>query len=225
MLSNVFRMNGAPRLTVVAAAVIACSVLAGCAGPGVTVNYSPSSVLSAEGRVEVGPFAFDPTPPAVRAKAESRYNRKLTNSQLAAATQVGSYPGSGKYYDVKPNQIRNTAVGSILLDRDIKDIVRDATFAELRFVGISVNGRAQPTLLQGTVEEFLADDLGYSVDWVLRVAYTVTRKADQQPVYKSTKEIKRKTEKFANPFGSINETIRLNIEELIKDEAFIKAIQ
>ncbi len=76
--------------------------------------------------------------------------------------------------------------------------------------------------LTGVIEEFLIDDLGYSVDWTVRVKFVVTE--DGQVTYDSTKEIIRKTSKFANPFGALNETIKLSIEELVKDATFLEAI-
>ncbi|MBO9355003.1 hypothetical protein GG851_13485 [Bordetella petrii] len=201
------------------------AALAGCANVPNTipVTYSPSSVLSAEGSVEVGAFTYDPN----RADAEqpapkpSRYaNAGLSTSQQAS----GGSPGDYQPAQIAPNQIRNTAMGNILLEKDIKDLVRDATFTELRFMGIKVNGTQQPALLTGDIEEFLIDDLGYSVDWTLRIAYVVADKAGGKPAYQATKEIKRRTAKFANFFGALNDTIRLNIEELAKDPAFLAAI-
>lgn len=45
----------------------------------------------------------------------------------------------------------------------------------------------------------MADDLGYSVDLVLRADYAVTRKTDQKLVYKPTKEIKLNAENSPVP--------------------------
>lgn len=130
-------------------------------------------------------------------------------------------PPAGKTV-MTSNQIRNTAIGNVKIDRDVKVFVRDAVFSELRFVGIKTteNGR----LLTGDVEEFLLDDLGWSVDWTLRIKYTVTDTVTNKSLYASVKNIQRRTAKFANIFGALNETIKLNAEELIKDPEFIKAI-
>lgn len=122
---------------------------------------------------------------------------------------------------VKPNQIRNTAVGNAYFDRNIDVFVRDAVFAELRFVGIKTG--AEGNQLSGEIQEFLIDDLGFSVDWTMTVRYTV-KDANGAVVYDQVKTTKRKTSKFANVFGALNETIKLNAEEIIKDPAFLKAI-
>jgi hypothetical protein len=123
---------------------------------------------------------------------------------------------------IAANQIRNTAMGSIKIDRDVNVFVRDAVFAELRFVGVKTNDDKK--VLTGDVEEFLVDDLGFSVDWTLRIHYTLTSAASQEVIYQSEKIETRKTAKFANPFGALNETIKLNVEELLDDPDFVKAI-
>jgi uncharacterized lipoprotein len=123
---------------------------------------------------------------------------------------------------IPQNQIRNTAIGDIILDRPVASIVRDAVFTELRFVGIKV--ASDTRVLTGDVKDFLIDDLGYSIDWTYVVHYVVKDKATGAVVYESTKTVQRKTEKFGNPLGALNETIKLNIEQLIDDPEFVKAI-
>lgn len=126
---------------------------------------------------------------------------------------------------VKPvpsNLIRNTAMGEIKIDRDVKVLIRDAVFSELRFVGIKTNDPSK--VLSGEIEEFLIDDLGYSIDWTLRIKYLVTDTTSQKVVFESVKNTQRKTAKFANPFGALNETIKLNVESLMDDADFLKAV-
>lgn len=181
---------------ILAAMAVASAVLTGCATAPIPVNYAPSSVLSASGSLlKVNDFSYLPAerPPAANASA------------------------------VASNQIRNTALGSILIDRDVKVFVRDAVFAELRFVGIKTNGgRCE---LRGTIEDFLIDDLGYSIDWTLRIKYELTDPTSQKPLYAAVKSTTRKTAKGPNVFGALNETIKLNAEELIKDPQFVQAVQ
>ncbi|PHV00548.1 hypothetical protein [Iodobacter sp. BJB302] len=124
---------------------------------------------------------------------------------------------------VASNQIRNTAMGEIKIDRDVSKFVRDAVFSELRVVGIKTNDSSK--VLSGEVEEFLIDDLGYSVDWTLRIKYVLTDATSKKIVFSSTKNTQRNTAKFANVFGALNETIKINIEQLIDDANFVKAIQ
>jgi uncharacterized lipoprotein len=146
------------------------------------------------------------------------------SSTLSASGSVSVVPftyapaQSGK---VDANQIRNTAIGSMHFEQNIDIIFRDAVFKEMRFVGVKVDDPKRK--LSGDIQEFLIDDLGWNVDWTLTVKYRVT---DSDSItYEGLKTIKRKTTKFANVFGALNETIKLNIEELIKDPAFISAIK
>ena len=123
---------------------------------------------------------------------------------------------------IAPNQIRNTAMGEIKIDRDVSKFVRDAVFSELRFVGIKTNDSSK--VLTGEIEEFFIDDLGYSIDWTLRIKYTLTDTSSERVLFSSTKNTQRNTNKFANVFGALNETIKINVEQLIDDADFAKAI-
>jgi uncharacterized lipoprotein len=144
----------------------------------------------------------------------------LTASGEARVDQFDYAPARGG--KIKSNQIRNTAIGNLYFEQDIAVIFKDAVFKELRFVGVKMD--AGNATISGEIEEFLIDDLGYSVDWTLRVRYQV-KDASGAVVYESVKNIQRNTNKFANVFGALNETIKLNIEEIIKDPAFLKTIQ
>lgn len=122
---------------------------------------------------------------------------------------------------VKPNQLKNTALGPILLDHDIDAYYRDAVFKELRFVGVNVS--ASNLHLSGDIKEFLVDDLGFTVDWTVDVRYVV-KTADGATVYDSEKITRNNTAKFANAFQVLNSQIKDNVEDLLKDPDFIKAI-
>jgi uncharacterized lipoprotein len=188
------------------AALVLCAavLITGCGTtPAVPVNYSPSSVLSASGSLKITDFTYLPAEP-VAANAPAPADKKPRKP-------------------VARNQIRNTAIGNVFIDRDVNIFVRDAVFAELRFVGIKTDGTG--TVLRGQIEEFLIDDLGYSIDWTLRVRYELLNAGNNTPVYQSVKNTQRNTAKFANVFGALNETIKLNAEELIKDQAFLAAIK
>jgi hypothetical protein len=158
----------------------------------IPVNYAPSSVKSAEGALTVAEFRYLPAEPSVHEDP------------------------------IPANRILNTAMGEILIDRDVKVFVRDAVFAELRIVGMKMSNKAK--VLSGDIEEFLIDDLGYSIDWNLRIKYIVVDTYRNRPIYESVKTTKRHTAKFANDFGALNETIKLNVEALIDDPEFIRAV-
>jgi hypothetical protein len=146
-----------------------------------------------------------------------------TSTMIAkGAVQVGDFrylPAlNGK---VKPNQLRNTALGPILLTPHIDTFYRDAVFKELRFVGVNISD--SKVQLSGDIVDFLVDDLGFSVDWKIDVKYVV-KNASGTTIYEGEKFTNNNTAKFANAFQVLNTQIRLNIEELLKDPAFIKAI-
>ncbi|HEY2328311.1 MAG TPA: hypothetical protein VGI63_00675 [Verrucomicrobiae bacterium] len=177
------------QILAVSASTLFISLFSGCATQPLTLNYSPSSTLTAEGSIAVSSFTY-------------------------------SAANGGK---IKSNQIRNTAIGNAYFEKDIAKAFEEAVFKELRFVGVRLD--SSKIELTGDVEEFLMDDLGYSVDWTLRVKYRVKEKAGGAVVYEATKAIKKKTEKFGNLFGIINEIIKMNIEELIKDDKFKNLIK
>lgn len=125
--------------------------------------------------------------------------------------------------EVKMNQIKNTALGSIMFEENIDNVFQKAVFSELRLVGVNVN--SNKNLLTGNINQFLIDDLGFSIDWTVDVDYIVTNKASNKICYNQTKVIHKNTPKFSNPFGALNEVIKLNIEELMKDPNFKKCIR
>lgn len=124
--------------------------------------------------------------------------------------------------EVAPNQLKNTALGSIKLDRDVGIFFQEAVFKELKFIGVKTDGRDRR--LTGEIRRFLVDDLGYSVDWEIDVYYVVTAVPDGRELYGGLKTSRHRTEKFANPFGALNREIRLNIDMLVQDPAFVRAI-
>lgn len=141
----------------------------------------------------------------------------------AGAVEVGNF----KYLPaidgkIKPNQLKNTAIEDIMLDQDVDKYFRDAVFTELRFVGVKVESNSLQ--LSGEINEFLVDDLGYSVDWTVDARYIIINKPTAKVIYDSDKITRNRTAKFLNPFVALNQQIKANIEALIRDPAFIEAI-
>ena len=123
---------------------------------------------------------------------------------------------------VKPFQIRNTALGNLKFNKDISVYFRDALFLELRFAGVKLDDKTR--VLCGEIEDFLIDESTYNADWTLKVRYLVKNMRTGEIAYTSTKTTQRKASKLVNLNSALNEMIKLNIEELCNDEAFIKAI-
>jgi uncharacterized lipoprotein len=114
--------------------------------------------------------------------------------------------------NVQPNQIRNTALGSVIFEKIIDEYIETALFLESRFVGITLNDQAQS--IRGEINEFLIDDLGFSIDWTLDIRYVLDGCYDEAHV------LNKKTDKFGDFFGNLNQVIKLNIEMLLDDAAF-----
>jgi uncharacterized lipoprotein len=143
---------------------------------------------------------------------------KLSASGSVAIGEFKYLPAqSGR---VEPNQIQNTAWDDLVFDREIGAFFRDAVFQELRRIGVTAESGTRT--LWGEVREFLIDDLGASVDWTIRVLYRVTE--GRKTLYESEKITRRRTAKFGDPFETMNQSVRLNIEEVISDPVFLKAI-
>lgn len=123
--------------------------------------------------------------------------------------------------EVEANQIRNTAMGSILLHQDIKDLYRDALSKEFTQVGIDLNDSRR--LLNVEIQEFYLDDQGKIDNWRTIIDYTVEERG--RTTYQKVKEFRRSTEKFLDLFTPLNETMRLSIEALLKDPDFLAAIK
>jgi uncharacterized lipoprotein len=151
----------------------------------------------------------------------------LSTKAISGNINVGSFaylpsnPGTPKA--VPADVIRNTAMGEIKIDKNVSAFVRDAVFLELRAMGAKMNHPSKT--LSGEIEEFLIDDLGYSIDWTLRIKYTITEQGSSNVVYQAVKNTQRKTAKFGNPLGALNETIKINVEQLTDDADFVNAIK
>lgn len=138
---------------------------------------------------------------------------------VSGSEKVGTFDYTpAKNGKIKPNQIRNTAMGNVILEKNIHEYFETALYTESRAVGIDVHN-VKP-VVHGTINDFLIDDLGYSIDWTLDVTYVVDAPGSDKACYSQTKKTQKHTAKFTNPFGTLNEVMKLNIEELFKDPAY-----
>lgn len=122
---------------------------------------------------------------------------------------------------VRPNQIENTAWQKVILEKDIADLFREAVIKEFRFVGLHDTPAA--TMLSAEIITFRVNEHFRQMDWTVCIRYTVTSQQGKI-VYVTEKSVQRTTAQFANRFGALNETIKLIIEELLEDEAFLRVI-
>lgn len=121
---------------------------------------------------------------------------------------------------VKTNQVANTAVGSIYLPTNVSDLVRRATAAELEKTGFKLD-TSSPLRLTGTILNFEADDLGYSVDWSYAIRYVITNVLNgKQLLSKKYSADPVKTGKFGQASdysSSINNLILSAYTKFIRD--------
>ena len=120
---------------------------------------------------------------------------------------------------VADNQVQNTAIGKIFLPSKISDLVQRATALELEKTGIALgSGNIE---VSGSVVEFKADDLGYSVDWTYSVRYMITDKTSGNTIVNKIFTAEPiKTGKFglASDFSSsINDAILSGYNKFISD--------
>ncbi|HUN53817.1 MAG TPA: hypothetical protein VMU29_01545 [Smithella sp.] len=125
--------------------------------------------------------------------------------------------------DVKPFQIRNTALEKLKFDKNIDVYFREAVSAELRLSGVKIDDKTR--VLSGEIEDLLVDDLSFdNAHWIMRVHYIIKDLRTGNTLYVSTKTTQCDASKLMNVSSAFNDVIKLNVEELMKDEAFIKAI-
>jgi hypothetical protein len=122
--------------------------------------------------------------------------------------------------NVAPNQIENTAMGSIYIGADVAEFVRRATALELEKTGVALTDNS-PIQVRGDVLRFKANDLGYSVDWMYCVRYRLARKSDSREVLNAVYKVAKKSGKFgmaADYTPSVNELILSGYDQFIRDE-------
>lgn len=85
--------------------------------------------------------------------------------------------------DLRENQLRNTAVGSILISSSVSESVKRVTALELEKTGIKLND-SSPIEISGVVHEFTLDDYGYNAHWIYRVTYIIKDKSSNQVKFK-----------------------------------------
>lgn len=123
---------------------------------------------------------------------------------------------------IKSYQVDNTAFLKLEFDKDIGIYFKDAVSTEFRQAGIKLDNKI--LVLNGDIEEFLIDELRAYADITLKVNYRVINLQTEETIYVSTKTTRREASKLLHISRALNEMIKLNIEELLNDEKFIKVI-
>jgi len=118
---------------------------------------------------------------------------------------------------VEANQMQNTAVGAIYLTEPVSKFITDALVKELAFTGYSIDPTSD-RIVRGAIRQFMADDLGYSVDWSVALNLEVLTGPSKSVDYSGSCEANTKTSKgpgFAH--GAVSQILRDCIEKFLKD--------
>jgi uncharacterized lipoprotein YajG len=122
---------------------------------------------------------------------------------------------------VNDDQIKNTALGTIHLGQPVKEYVEKAFNSELKYAGYSLD--KSHTKVTGSIEEFVADDLGYSVDWTLKMKVSL-KDASNKTIAKKEILVKKKLEKFSEFSVALNWVLKDAFEQMMSDKSFKSSI-
>ena len=141
------------------------------------------------------------------------------------AIGVFTYSPTSKH-PIAPNQIQNTAVGSVYISSNVSDFVKRATALELEKTGLRLSDLATMAV-SGDVLEFMADDLGYSIHWTYCIRYKIIDQQTGNELYSAEyrPDIK-KTGKFglASDFSSSVNDVVLDGYTLFAKDAKVRAL-
>ena len=150
----------------------------------------------------------------------------VSTSEINAQFEVENFSYIPPDKKLKPNQVQNTAAGSLYLTDNIDVFFTNDVKRELRQSEISLKPTGQ-CKMSGKLEQLLIDDLGYSVTYVSDATYTVTG-PDNNTIYNSTKSVNFTSSKFVDAtvfFANVNKVIADNILQMLNDPNFVKNVE
>lgn len=168
----------------------------GCAGTIPTDTYIPQNYVRYENQNEVDMGVFTYIP--------------LTNTKLK----------------LKPNQVQNTALGSIYISTDVAGLVKRATALELEKSGFLLKDSSNITIA-GDILELKADDLGYSVHWTYKIRYKIQNKETNKLLFsREYHPPMKKTGKFGLPsdFAPVIYEVILDGYDMFVRDSEVKAL-
>ncbi len=133
---------------------------------------------------------------------------------------VGKFTYVATRDGIASNQLENTEPASVYIGADVAELVRRATALELEKTGVALTERS-PVHVSGDVLRFLADDLGFNVDWTYCVRYRVARKSDSREVFDAVYVVAKRSGKSrlaADLTPSVNELILSAYDQFIRDD-------
>lgn len=144
----------------------------------------------------------------------------VTTAEIDGGVKVelfGYFPSQG----VQPNQIENTAAGTILLTENVSDFFTNAVKRELRQAGVSLRDSCRCTLT-GEINKFLIDDLGFTCSYVTDIRY-ILKDYNDLVIFDNNYIVKFNTSKFVVMeiiYANLNKVVSDNIGQLLSDDVF-----
>lgn len=144
--------------------------------------------------------------------------------ELSGGIQVTDFkyfPKKGVAQDV----IHNTAAGELKLTESVGTYYTNAVRREFRQAGLSIKP-GNTCALDGEINDLTIDDLGFSATYRSDVRY-ILWDGNKKTLLDNDYVVKFDTTKFVNAeviFANINKVIADNIDKLMSDDAFHKAI-
>jgi hypothetical protein len=151
-----------------------------------------------------------------------KYDPQSTE-EISGSIKVGDF-GYFPEEGIAQNEIRETAAGRIFLTEDVGAYFSNATKREFRQSGISLKGSCK---LEGEVNEFLIDSLGFSSDYSTDVRYILYDESGKV-LLDNNYIVKFNTSKFVVAqilLDNINKVVSDNIKQLMTDPAFLTSVQ
>lgn len=148
-----------------------------------------------------------------------------TTEEISGQVEVNDF----KYFPpqgVKQNEIKETAAGFIYLTEPVGEYVTKAVKREFRQAGINISGK-NICSLDGEINQFLIDSLGFSVTYTSDIRYILYDKKGKA-LYDNNQKVNFNASKFVAPeiiIANINKVIADNINKFLTDEEFKKSIR
>lgn len=147
-----------------------------------------------------------------------------TTQELSGRITVadfGYFPKQG----LKENEIHETAAGQIFITDPVGKFIGDAVRREFRQSGLSLKDGG--CALEGEVNDFTLDSLGFSTDYITDFRY-ILNDAKKRVLLDNTYKVKFNASKFVQPsivMANINKVIADNIAQLMNDPNFQKSVK
>lgn len=143
----------------------------------------------------------------------------VTTEEMKGAISVPEFEYSPKP-GVKPNEIRETAAGTVLMTEPVATYFTNAVRRELRQAGLSLI--SDRCTLTGTVHDFAVESLGFEATYMTDVEYRLQGAAPGSS-HTGRYQVKFSTNKFVDAsifVANVQKSISDNIAQLFADPAF-----